>query len=169
MNAIRANGPWPVMIHGGVGCGKTCAAGCIYREWRRSRERAGTARWFRLDNLIDFILKARFSNEGIVTYLPTGDAVRQTEGGLFAAFEQADFVVLDDFGVTEFNPQREEVSSRLIESRVGKPLIVTANYSPSEFTAKGVDDRLVSRLSAGTVIHATGDDRRLQNSRFVEA
>lgn len=163
IDAVHGARRWPVFIFGGTGSGKTSAAACIYRDWRKSPELLGTARWWRMENLLSYILKARFNHEGIVTYLPSGDSVRVTEGGLFASFAQADLAVLDDVGAGEQNQQRTSVLLQLIDSRVGKPMLLTSNMDISEIELR-YGDRIASRIVDGTIIHATGEDRRLRGT-----
>lgn len=157
-----ARGKFPVFIHGPVGCGKTCAAACIYRTWKVSENRAGTVRWRRCDTLLDEILKARFS-DGVTVETPGGDLVRMTESGLFTMFGAADLAVLDDIGTSKLNEERYPALLRLLDSRVGKPTIITSNKGPSELSDV-YDYRVISRVSAGMVIFVSGDDRRVANS-----
>jgi chromosomal replication initiation ATPase DnaA len=48
---------------------------------------------------------------------------------------------------------------RLLNERKDKPTIITSNLSP-ENIAELHDERIASRLRAGTVIEVTADDRR---------
>lgn len=167
LQAIReafAAGQFPVFIFGPVGCGKTCAAACVYRSWRVSENRIGTVRWRRCDTLLDEILKARFS-DGVAVETPGGDMVKMTESGLFGMFSTADMAVLDDIGTSRLNEERYPALLRLLDSRVGKPTIITSNKSPRELEAV-CDYRIVSRVTAGMTLKVAGDDRRIEGSGF---
>ena len=50
---------------------------------------------------------------------------------------------------------------RAIDRRHGKPLVVCSNGT-LEIIGQVYDDRIASRLAAGTVIEMTGSDRRLE-------
>ncbi len=74
---------------------------------------------------------------------------------------EARLTVLDELG------SREKVgdfvyntTKQLIDVRAGKPLIVISNL---DLNALGVlyDDRITSRLAAGTVVRVEGEDRRV--------
>ena len=162
---------FPVFVYGPVGCGKTCAAACIYCTWRRSEVRKGTIRWKRCGSFLDEILKARFSG-GVQTFGPGGESIVTTEAGLFEMWNKADFCILDDFATTELNNERYEAVLALLDARVGKPTIITSNRSPLEVKAM-LDDprdpdtaRIASRIASGTVIEALGRDRRIANAKF---
>lgn len=173
MERIRkcfADRKFPVFVFGPVGCGKTCAAALVYRTWRVSANRPGTVRWRRCDTILDEILKARFS-DGVTVETPGGDLVKMTESGLFNMFGAADLAVLDDIGTSKLNDERYAALLRLLDSRVGKPTLITSNKGPDELAgsseAPGVyDNRIVSRLCAGLVISVSGDDRRTLGSEF---
>lgn len=153
---------FPVFMFGPVGCGKTCAAACIYQSWRASETRPGTVRWRRCDTLLDEILKARFS-DGVTVETPGGDLVKMTESGLFNMFGAADLAVLDDVGTSKVVDERYSALLRLLDSRVGKPTLITSNKNPQELQSV-YDYRIISRMIAGTVIHVSGEDRRLLGS-----
>jgi len=120
-------------------------------------------RWRRCDTLLDEILKARFS-DGVTVETPGGDLVKMTESGLFGMFSSADMAVLDDIGTSKLNEERYPALLRLLDSRVGKPTIITSNKGPAELADGIYDMRVISRVSAGMVIYVGGDDRRLANS-----
>ena len=56
----------------------------------------------------------------------------------------------------------------LMEWRRGKPLVITSNKSPEDIGAI-YDDRILSRLSAGTVLEIVGPDRREGTGYRVQA
>lgn len=131
---------WPLYLHGLVGVGKTRAALCL-------ADFADSASYWAIDQLCDFVM----SN-------PAGDG--QVEWGYLA---KKALVILDEIG------QREKVGD-LYASTLQKFLdtrehhadaiaIYISNVPPDQL-GQLFDDRLVSRLLAGTVHHLEGDDRR---------
>ncbi|MCR9197781.1 MAG: hypothetical protein NXI04_04015 [Planctomycetaceae bacterium] len=70
---------------------------------------------------------------------------------------------LDDLGIRKPSEAVYQTLFDLLEWRKGKPLIITTNKAISDL-AKMYDDRIVDRLTAGTVVKFEGRSRR-QNKK----
>jgi hypothetical protein len=83
------------------------------------------------------------------------------ESDFWAMVGKQPLVVLDELGcrekVTDF--QYETVKA-VLDARDGRPLVVASNLGP-EGLAVVYDDRIASRLMAGSVLELQGEDRRL--------
>ena len=55
-----------------------------------------------------------------------------------------------------------EVMQEFLNRRQGKPTVITGNMSIEQI-AKVYDDRVASRIAAGTLIEIDGDDKRLED------
>lgn len=139
---------WPLLISGPTGTGKTCAALA----------------------LVDFIPKGEFLTEaGLIEALNH----RRENGDLPATWKQienASLFVLDEFGLKNTPTQYNcETILRLLDTRIARPTIITINSTCDnagdllDEVSRLYDDRIASRLSAGTVFFLKGDDRRLTN------
>lgn len=69
--------------------------------------------------------------------------------------------MIDEIGTRESTHHRYDTMHGLLEARKGKPMIITGNL-PIETVATVYDDRVASRLCAGTMVRIIGDDRRLK-------
>lgn len=85
-----------------------------------------------------------------------------SETQFWATVAETPLLTLDDIGT-----RREPVSDahyervkRVLDSREGKPTVVVSNLYLDEL-AKVYDDRLTSRLAAGTAFGLFGSDRRV--------
>jgi hypothetical protein len=80
---------------------------------------------------------------------------------IWTRLQDAPLVVLDEPGCrTQVNDFHYETVKRVIDCRYGLPLIVISNHGLDEI-ARLYDDRVASRLAAGTVVKLEGADRRL--------
>lgn len=139
--------PWPLVINGPAGVGKTCAALC----------------------LVDYIPSGEFLTEAqLYEHLNA----RREDGGLSDLWRQiakAELFVLDEFG-SKLNPSAFQFESilRFLEKRTALPTILTTNIDSENSgellgdIARVYDDRIASRLSAGTIFFLKGDDLRLK-------
>jgi DNA replication protein DnaC len=59
-----------------------------------------------------------------------------------------------------------EVMQEFLSRRQGRPTVITGNLSIEQI-AKVYDDRVASRLAAGTCIEITGEDMRLHRAGVV--
>lgn len=145
---MSGEAPWPLFVHGSAGTGKSCAALVLL-------DYAGGL-FFTGSSLADEMIR---SQQGRLPGRETGRPIWPEQ--LWEEIGKTALVVLDDLGgrdrVSDF---AYEVTKRLLDEREGKPLVVTSNLGPARL-AQLYDDRVVSRLVAGTVLEMAGADRRL--------
>jgi DNA replication protein DnaC len=94
----------------------------------------------------------------------TSDDVEQyriTVPYFWQRIREASFVVLDELGCRDrVSDHVYEAVKRLLDEREGRPLMVLSNLD-LEAIEKLYDDRLTSRLAAGTVVELIGPDMRV--------
>jgi DNA replication protein DnaC len=158
---------WPIYIFGDVGIGKTCAAACVYHNWRQS------ALWFECGRILADIIECRMSPDHLITRVyrsPGADEDGRTwqegEGAIMRKIADTSLVVFNDVGLRKPSEAAFEIFLTMLDLRLGKPTIYTSNLEPERLDQL-FDDRVASRLLRGSVIHVVGDDRRSVNSRFV--
>lgn len=146
-----ANGqrPWPLFLHGGAGRGKTCAALCML-------DRSGGA-YYSAGEMCDVVMQAI---KGTLRGRQHGGKI--APDALWAEWARMNLFVLDELGSREkVGDFIYDTTKRLVDIRSGKPLIVISNLDLPTLAVL-YDDRLTSRLAAGTVVHLLGEDRRMQ-------
>ncbi len=150
----RGEADWPVLLLGTVGGGKTCAALTLC-DYTIGRVRFRTA-----VDLTERLIDAKCGRliEWTFDY---GEDTRVTPRTMWNDWADADLCVIDDVG------QREQVSDTAYEAmktaidrREAQPLVVTSNMDLGQI-AGVYDDRIASRLAAGTVLVIDGLDRRI--------
>ncbi len=140
--------PWPLVLIGKPGTGKTCAALCLL-------DHAGGL-YFTAAGLAGKILLA-YKGE---LYNPDSK-LRVSAASLWEEIARTTLVVLDELGARQrVSDHAYECVYRVVDERSGRPLVVGSNLS-LDVLAGLYDDRLTSRLAAGTVLELTGPDRRL--------
>lgn len=136
------------MVHGTAGVGKTCAALCLldYAD--------GTTDYFTAADLCETLIYAqqgKLSDDDGTIYPST----------LWRKIRRSVLVVLDEIACRDrVSDHHYEAVKRLIDERHGRPLVVCSNLDLSR-VEKVYDDRIASRLAAGTVVGVVGEDRRL--------
>ena len=147
-NAVMGASPWPLVLIGDVGTGKTCAALCLMDAVGHGCEHRMVC------ELTDDLISA---SRGELW----AEAQRMTVPKFWRLWREAPLTVLDELGT------REKVSDfcfesvkRAIDARENLPSVVISNL-PIAALARAYDDRIASRLSAGTVIQFACEDRRL--------
>lgn len=144
--------PWPLLFTGDVGSGKTCAALCMVdvyggvhfnaSEWCEQMTEAKRRELFRRG----------FADRTII--LPSE---------LRAKWRSAPLAVLDEIGMRERPSDHElETVKNCLDDREGWPTVFVSNLS-LESLAMVYDERIASRLGAGTIVALTGD-RRMEPS-----
>ncbi len=148
---VSGAAPWPLFLFGKAGLGKTCAALCL------------------LDHatLGEYFTEADFVDDAIRCKLGKLDAPR---GADYRFVAHADFwrwrsnaalTVLDEFGARDrVSDAHYEAVKRLIDTRADRPLVVVSNLEPARI-GDIYDERILSRLGAGTLFELRGGDRRL--------
>ena len=134
---VRDNHAWPLYIHGPPGVGKTCIAALMYSRC------TGSALWLRADT----------------TLKEMGFATPEQSQAWRKSIKQTTCIFLDDLGVQAPNPQMLVALFDLLEDRKGRPLVITGNHSMQSLS-QIYEARIVSRLSAGSILWIDGGDRR---------
>lgn len=155
-DAIRecqSTGRWPLYLWGTTGTGKTCAAAVAYRLWRPS------AWWMSLSELCD-ILKG-FSTSPLQLIRGGDYNVEVSLAGFWKRLSNIGLVVIDEIGTRDASAHRYDAFRDLLETRKGKPLILTGNLDPISVLLRTYDERIQSRIAAGMLVEVKGPDRRL--------
>lgn len=141
LRAVQREAAWPLYIYGNPGSGKTCIAALIYEAFTRR------PMWSRAD---DFLLE----------YVDRGDGRK----ALQAKVEGTPCLFLDDLGVRPPTPPMLQAIFDVLEMRKGRPVVIMSNHDLRKLS-EIYDERIVSRLSAGTVLEIRGQDRRKNTGR----
>ena len=146
-------GPYPLFLYGGVGSGKTSAMSLAHACWPTH------SYWYRLEEFVTDITTCRQSKNKSVTKTYNGMPFDRTESMLWKFAASPNLWCIDDFGTRTVSAAGFEIVFRLLNERKDKPTIITSNLSPEQL-AELHDERIASRLRAGTVIEVTAPDRR---------
>lgn len=155
MNRVAKTQQWPITLIGGVGTGKTSAAACMFGAFRRR------PMWHRADDLLLSIAMGRVSGIEIEQLNEWGE-LRRTSipfSRFVSRVDGASCVFVDDLGTRSPTEAMYQALFDLLEWRKNKPLVITTNKGLGAIAAL-YDDRIASRLRAGTVIVMNGTDRR---------
>lgn len=141
--------PWPLVLIGPAGTGKTCAALCLVDH--------AHGRYWTAGDLCGLLIRAQ---DGRYEWSNGGYGGKWHPEDVWGWIATAPLVALDEIGTRAVSDFAYETVKRVIDEREGKPLVVISN---ADLAALGrlYDDRIVSRLAAGTVVELAGDDRRL--------
>jgi len=157
---VLGHSPWPLLLWGLPGRGKSCAALCLL-------DHVGGL-YCKLDT---FVKRIRSADLGKLT---TGGAPGICEPWIMAVkqawepWRECRFAVMDELGRDE-DPSRfhKLVLTDAIDSRVEEHAQVMPTLFVSNLGLDGLSrlygDRIASRLSCGTVRELTGPDRRPTN------
>jgi DNA replication protein DnaC len=142
---------WPLFIFGPVGTGKTCAAVWLLDHARGLYYTVGEL----AESLIES-MAGRLTWQGAPGYAGT-----LWPKGLWERIADARLFVLDELGSRErVSDHQYDTLKRVLDKRHGRPLICISNLD-LDAIEQVYDDRIASRLAAGTVFHLDGNDRRL--------
>lgn len=146
--------PWPLLILGDVGVGKTRFCLCIY-DWYGGR-------YTELSTLADEFAMVR---RGEFRDLRWTTEPKVYERDWIKMLEDERILIVDDIGrrSNESEHVRDTLIRVLNAREGGRPLVVVSNLTLDQLS-ESYDDRIASRLSAGTVINAEGDDRRVEGT-----
>ncbi|GMU22572.1 MAG: hypothetical protein AMXMBFR13_26570 [Phycisphaerae bacterium] len=149
----EAKARWPLMLTGPAGTGKTRAVLCLVDAVRESQ-------YFVMADLCRELI--RLDREEV--YFPGARGGRKYPEHVWEEIERAKLIVLDEIGsrqqVSDFH---YETLKRVIDAREDRPFVAISNLSLGEL-AKVYDDRIASRLAAGTLFVLDGEDRRISNA-----
>jgi DNA replication protein DnaC len=133
---------------GPAGTGKTCAALCTMDYTRDGRV------YRTLETACDDLRKAQKGELWAGEY-PV------SESAWWERWKKAGIVCMDELGLREkASDFHYSVLKRAADERLNMPAIFISNLSIEQLGTV-YDDRIVSRLACGTVIHLGGKDRRL--------
>lgn len=150
-SVITGAEPWPLMLHGSVGTGKTCAMLCLL-DW------AG-GEYHTVSGLCALMNR---SQQGFEEWHHEGRGGKLFPHMIWNRIAKAPLVVLDEIGTrAQVSDAHYEVVKEMIDVRNRKPFAVLSNLGLEQLAAL-YDDRIASRLAAGTVIEFNGKDRRLE-------
>ncbi len=131
------------------------------RKWTAKTQEFPWPIWTSWPEFCDQLCRIRQHGHVMIT-VPDGREYECSERSWWASrWATKTLVVVDEIGTRTANDVRLEAMWRLMEARQGLPTIFTGNLSASELAAT-FDERIVSRLSAGTWIEVTGKDRRAE-------
>ncbi len=149
-----AESPWPLTLTGSVGTGKTCAALVLC-------DHVPDSRFYTVKELCDQVTAC---DRGEASWKGDGQTGVLTTRMFWEQIWRCPLVCLDELGL------RDRVSGfvydqlfHILDRRIG-PTVVVSNLSLEDL-GHVYDERIVSRLSAGTVLDITGPDRRLEARR----
>lgn len=154
LRQIRLCKYWPLYLWGATGRGKTCAAAIAYALWRP------TAFWSSLTELCDTLKVYNFNQTQMVQ--TRSGSIELTHSGFWKKLTTSDLVVIDEIGTRDATAHRYDALLRLLDARIGRPLILTSNLDPSSPSGLGTvyDARILSRIMSGTLLEVRGHDRR---------
>jgi DNA replication protein DnaC len=137
--------PWPMTIIGEQGSGKTCILLCmvdVFGGW-----------YLELPQLLKMLIAAQKGE------LATQAGYKRTETEIWRDIDTSMFVALDELGQREgVSDFHYEVLKGILDRREGKALAIASNLDVGELAGR-YDDRIASRLSAGTIVRTIGDRR----------
>lgn len=172
LKEAMANGPWPILIHGRPGNGKSSAAAIALASQALKDLRAAqvfgrsevcSVFWWTWETLVADLLTARKRRDRSfpVRLRGMGEFYRRESFVMERLSNPRYLVVLDDFAVTRLADWDVKLMFELIDRLKSGRVILTSNNSIESMIEKDIiDERVASRLQAGTIIAATGDDRR---------
>lgn len=141
--------PWPLLLHGEAGSGKTCAALCMIDYYG--------GKYF---DFPSFHANLRLAMAGELfsdNHHGVG-GFRIYETDIWNGWAKSNLTVIDDFCTREPTSFQYETLKQAIDKRHRKPAVFTANLTLEEIS-RIYDDRIASRLSAGTIVKLEGDRR----------
>lgn len=151
--------PWPLVLSGPPGCGKTCAALCLL-DW------AG-GYYAHVVEFLDLLVRA---GKGEASHPDRSLGRSLLPATVWDWIDEAPLVVLDEIGARDYlSDFHAESVRRVIDRRYGKPLVVISNLTLPEIGA-AYDLRLLDRLAAGTCVELVDapSQRRQKNSAAAE-
>ena len=156
---VAGEADWPLFVHGPAGTGKTCACLCLLDHCDGGVYHTAASLCSVLIEAQQGRLTWRFA--GAVNAAAAVAWHRVVTEQFWGWLGRAPLVVLDELGSRDkVTDHHYDAVKRVLDERHGKPLAVASNH-PLAALAKLYDDRVASRLAAGTVVRLQGRDRRL--------
>jgi DNA replication protein DnaC len=138
-------------VHGDAGAGKTCALLCLSDHVPGSEYTTAA----------DLCERLARSQQGREEWYHEGRGGILWPEKLWQSFGRAPLVIVDELGARDrVSDHAYECVKRMIDERHGLPLALTSNHD-LESMARLYDDRIASRIAAGTIFHLDDEDRRL--------
>jgi len=153
---VNGREPWPLVVTGPAGCGKTCAALCL-------ADRVPSAVYWLVSELRDRLIRVRDGIEESADGLHWRRVTQQT---VWQDWSDSPLAILDEIGRRQKASDFErEIMQKALDTRYGQPLVVISNLQLDELDSI-YDSRITSRLSAGTLVvfDNAAQDRRLTSS-----
>ena|GEM_PF-1209435 len=145
--------PWPLLLTGPAGTGKTCAALCLC-------DRVRTSVSFRdFGSICETVRQAKLGE--LYSHGTHADTLLSPDDW-WSAWGKFSLAVVDEIGArASITEHVYECMKRVLDERQGKPLVLISNLDLTGL-ARVYDDRVASRAGAGTVVRFAGADRRVQ-------
>lgn len=154
-------GSWPIYLKGQPGRGKSFVAAAAFRRWKTS-----PAIWM---SFVDFADRSmRVAKDGEMGMYIFGNFCEFSRESWWRRFGNASLVVIDEIGSGMTHEWRNECFWNLLEARRKQPLIMTGNLRLDELADK-FDERIESRINAGSIISFEGEDMRLEGIKSRSA
>lgn len=101
--------------------------------------------------------------DGITVLHENGTPYTADESAWWNRWRTKRLVVVDEIGLRTANEVRQEAMWKLLEVRRGLPTILTGNLDAKE-VRQTFDNRILSRILAGTWIVVNGEDQRVADA-----
>lgn len=148
------HGRWPILLAGPCGVGKSCLA-CLVAS------RIPHWRFAAASELVGCVSQARSSDtRTVLVRTMAGAEIERNETEIFRWVESASILVLDDVGVRPMTAVQSDILLRVLDLRLGRPLIATTNCTAITLPEM-IGERCASRLRAGSQFRMSGEDRRI--------
>jgi DNA replication protein DnaC len=146
---LLGESPWPLLITGSCGCGKTCAA-------LSACDHVSESHYATLSGFYRDLLAAQRGE------LHTSTGYKRSAGSVWHDIESATLLVVDEIGLraTVSDPMFEAVRD-LADMREHRATIYISNVAVEKI-GEIFDARVLSRMACGTVVHVEGADRRFE-------
>lgn len=148
-SVITGRKPWPLLLTGGVGTGKTLAALCLLDAV------GGGSVYATVSEMCEDTQTAMRGE------LYDDNGAKVNTRIYWHNWREAKCTVLDELGSREkVSDHHYECVKRALDCREGKACVYISNLD-LDGIARVYDDRIASRLAQGTVIQTAGHDRRV--------
>lgn len=142
-SCCQGDSPWPLILLGNVGSGKTCAALSV-TDWTY-----GPRMFFTEEGLQDALSSAMAGTLFEERPMRQTDRKLSTDD-LWAKWRDCAIAVLDDFGQRRATRASDDLLYNAINYREHLPLIITSNLKWAEIEQR-FDERIIRRLACGTI------------------